>query len=331
MVNFEPKIIGLFCRWCTSAGADLAGVSRMEYPPNVLPVQVNCSGRMDPLLVLRAFEAGADGVLIGGCHIGDCHYIDGNVKAWKRFGFLTKILKEMGLAERFRTEHISASEAQKFKQTVISFTETIKGLGPSPIGQNKSLVKIDWSQDRRKKGAIRDILLSLAESVDYEPKKSFEILAEEVMEGYGAPKRDPDKCVLCFACSTCCPEEVIVVEDVQNKRVYGTLSHNCMYCKKCEEICPQEAIKVVPSFEMFSFFKGIPVKDLEGELQQCEDCGQYFASPKHIELVKSKSQTKITPSQVWKLCPSCRQQRIAGELKQAAALQAGIYIQNKKE
>ncbi|MFX0092039.1 MAG: 4Fe-4S dicluster domain-containing protein [Candidatus Hodarchaeota archaeon] len=151
------------------------------------------------------------------------------------------------------------------------------------------------------------------------------------MEGYGAPKRDPEKCVGCFACATTCPENVIAVQDVQDKRVYGTLSHDCMYCKKCEEICPQEAITVTPAFEILSFFTGAAVEDLQVQLQQCADCKTYFASPKHIELIKSKAQSTVTPQEVWKLCPSCRQQRIAEELKQAATVQASLYIKSKKE
>jgi F420-non-reducing hydrogenase iron-sulfur subunit len=93
--RFEPKITALLCKWCASAGADLAGVSRLEYPPNILPIRVMCSGRVDPLFILRALEAGADGVFIGACHPNDCHYVDGNVKAKKRLDFLLQILERL--------------------------------------------------------------------------------------------------------------------------------------------------------------------------------------------------------------------------------------------
>lgn len=132
--GFEPKIVAFLCRWCSYAGADLAGVSRMQYPPNVVPMRVNCSGRVSAAMVLRALGKGADGVLIGGCHPGDCHYVSGNYKARRRIVLLKRALAEVGLdPARVRLEWISASEGAKFRDTVHGFTEEIRRLGPSPV------------------------------------------------------------------------------------------------------------------------------------------------------------------------------------------------------
>ena len=131
---FEPKILGFFCNWCTYAGADLAGVSRLQYPPNIRVIRVMCSGTVSPHHVLRAFQKGADGVLIGGCHIGDCHYLRGNYMTIKRITFLQELLKFTGFeAERLHLEWISAAEGPKLAQTVRDFTEKIRKMGPSRL------------------------------------------------------------------------------------------------------------------------------------------------------------------------------------------------------
>jgi F420-non-reducing hydrogenase iron-sulfur subunit len=135
---FEPKILGFFCNWCTYAGADLAGVSRLQYPPNIRVIRVMCSGTVSPHHVLRAFQKGADGVLIGGCHIGDCHYLRGNFMTIKRITFLQELLKFTGFeAERLHLEWISAAEGPKLAQTVRDFTEKIRKMGPSRLKQAK--------------------------------------------------------------------------------------------------------------------------------------------------------------------------------------------------
>ena len=129
--QFEPKIIGFLCRWCASAGADLAGTSRMNYPTNVTTVRLNCSGRLDPTFVIKALADGADGVLIAGCHPGDCHYSKGNYNTLRRHLLLQRLLEQLGIEkERVRLEWVSASEAEKFARVVREMTETIRGLGP---------------------------------------------------------------------------------------------------------------------------------------------------------------------------------------------------------
>ncbi|MDT8302210.1 MAG: hydrogenase iron-sulfur subunit [Sedimentisphaerales bacterium] len=130
--TFEPIIIGFCCNWCSYAGADLAGVSRYQYPPNLRIIRVMCSGMVHPNLVIDALTKGADGVLICGCHIGDCHYLDGNVKAENRKEAIELMLEDFGIEpERFRLEWVSASEGPRFAEVIREMTESVRALGPS--------------------------------------------------------------------------------------------------------------------------------------------------------------------------------------------------------
>lgn len=133
MTEFEPKIVVFACNWCSYAGIDLAGTSRLQYPPNITVIRVMCSSRVTPEMVLKALERGADGVLITGCHPGDCHYISGNYHTLRRYYILKKILKELGLDGRVRLEWISASEGEKFARVAKEFVDEIKKLGPLVI------------------------------------------------------------------------------------------------------------------------------------------------------------------------------------------------------
>ncbi len=129
--KFEPKIVGFLCNWCSYTGADLAGTSRMTYEPNLKIIRVMCSSRVDPQFIFKAFKEGADGVLIAGCHPGDCHYKEGNYKALRRYKLLKKLQSEFGIEEeRIRLEWISASEGAKFQRVCNEFTEAIRKLGP---------------------------------------------------------------------------------------------------------------------------------------------------------------------------------------------------------
>ena len=129
--QFEPKIVGFLCRWCSYTGADLAGTSRIQYPPNVFPIRVMCSGRVDPTLVIKALADGADGVLIAGCHPGDCHYQEGNYKAMRRYPMLLNLLDQFGIErDRVRLEWVSASEGNRFAAVVKDLTEKVRVLGP---------------------------------------------------------------------------------------------------------------------------------------------------------------------------------------------------------
>jgi len=130
--TFEPVIIGFCCNWCSYAGADLAGVSRQQYPPNLRIIRVMCSGMVHPNLIIDALTKGADGVLICGCHPGDCHYLEGNLKAENRKEAIELLLEDFGIEpERFRLEWVSASEGPRFAELVREMTETVRALGPS--------------------------------------------------------------------------------------------------------------------------------------------------------------------------------------------------------
>ena len=137
--EFEPVIVGFFCNWCTATAADLAGTLRMQYPANIRPIRTMCSGSVDPVYVLRALLGGADGVIVGGCPPGDCHYVSGNFKARRRLAILKAVLNTLGIEEeRVWIKWISAAEGPKFARTMNEVTEAVKKLGPNPMGK-------DWS------------------------------------------------------------------------------------------------------------------------------------------------------------------------------------------
>jgi F420-non-reducing hydrogenase iron-sulfur subunit len=134
MEKFEPTIVSFLCNWCSYTGADLAGTSRLKYAPNVRIIRVMCSGRVDPTFVLKAFREGADGVLICGCHPGDCHYHEGNYKCLRRYYLIKKYITQMGIDQRrLRLEWISASEGKQFAELADDMAKTIHELGPAEI------------------------------------------------------------------------------------------------------------------------------------------------------------------------------------------------------
>ncbi|MBK5114694.1 MAG: hydrogenase iron-sulfur subunit [Candidatus Heimdallarchaeota archaeon] len=134
--TFEPNLLAFCCNWCSYAGADLAGLSRLKYPPNIRIIRTMCSGRVDPQFVVDAFENGADGVLIAACHLGDCHYISQNYKTYKRVNLLHKLMESFLIEkDRLRLEFISAGEGNKFANTVIEMVDKLRELGPSPLNK----------------------------------------------------------------------------------------------------------------------------------------------------------------------------------------------------
>jgi F420-non-reducing hydrogenase iron-sulfur subunit len=138
--GFEPRIVGFLCNWCSYSGADLAGVSRMKSAPNLRIIRVMCSGRVDPSFILRAFQLGADGVLVAGCHLGDCHYQEGNAKALRRVLLLKRLLRDFGIDERrLRLEWISAAEGERFAAVSLEFTAQLRALGPLVLARREEV------------------------------------------------------------------------------------------------------------------------------------------------------------------------------------------------
>ena len=132
--EWKPKIVAIICNWCSYAGADLAGGARIQYPTDIRAIRVMCTGRIDPLFIMKAFQDGADGVLVSGCHFGDCHYLAGNFKAAKRMFLMKNILRNIGLDDRrLRMTFVSASEGAKWAGVVEDVVKTINELGPSPL------------------------------------------------------------------------------------------------------------------------------------------------------------------------------------------------------
>ena len=139
MADFEPRIVTFCCNWCSYAGADGAGVARLQMPTNFRIIRTMCSARVDPEFILRAFSKGADGVMILGCHPGDCHYIGGNYRARRRIALLRLVLEQYGFdPKRLKLEWVSASEGEKFQKTVNEFVDTIKALGPTPMKKEEN-------------------------------------------------------------------------------------------------------------------------------------------------------------------------------------------------
>ncbi len=128
---YEPRIVAFLCKWCSSAGSDLAGVSRIQYPPNATPITVPCTGAISPMYIMSAFNKGADGVLVSGCHIGDCHYIEGNFLARRKMKLIMELIEFIGVEpNRFRMSWVSAAEGAKFAQVITDFVDDLKPLGP---------------------------------------------------------------------------------------------------------------------------------------------------------------------------------------------------------
>ncbi|MBP5083673.1 MAG: hydrogenase iron-sulfur subunit [Methanomicrobium sp.] len=134
--GWNPKIVAIICNWCSYAGADLAGGARIQYPPDIRAIRVMCTGRVDPLFIMKAFNDGADGVLVSGCHFGDCHYLEGNYKCAKRMFLMKNVLKNIGVNDkRLRMTFVSASEGAKWGVVMNDVINTIKELGPSPFNR----------------------------------------------------------------------------------------------------------------------------------------------------------------------------------------------------
>jgi F420-non-reducing hydrogenase iron-sulfur subunit len=156
--DFEPRIVAFFCNWCTYTASDLAGTARMKYAPNARVIRVMCSGRLDPQFILRALSSGADGVLVGGCHPNDCHYIEGNYKALRRITLLKRMLKDLGIEEeRVRLEWISASEGDRVQWAINDMVAKVKALGPLDLPSRHAAWDAELEALEREAGTLEEV------------------------------------------------------------------------------------------------------------------------------------------------------------------------------
>lgn len=188
---YKPKILGFLCNWCSYAGADLAGVSRLNYPPNLRIIRVMCSGRIDPIFIITAFERGLDGVLVAGCHPGDCHYLSGNYHTKYKVLMTKKILEKIGFEpKRLRLEWVSAAEGRKFADLITEFTEEMIILGPSPVKSDRDLRKrLFYAKQICSDFRLRWLISRERDLVEIEnaysekiPEEKFEIILDDVIE-----------------------------------------------------------------------------------------------------------------------------------------------------
>jgi len=250
--EFEPKIVGFLCNWCGYAGADLAGTSRLSYPTNIRIIRVMCSGRVEPVFILNAFENGADGVLVAGCHPGDCHYRSGNNQAEKRVEKTKKLLDLLGIgSDRLRLEWISAAEGEKFASVIRDFTEKLRIKGPSPLGKELKVAPVQNNSTE----SIHDILKrtkalycqecgkcsSSCPITRLDPLYSPRLAVEKALMGLeDAVLTDKGlwSCLTCHLCRQRCPLDIEYDELIRTCRskaaangIIGNCSHEgVLYC-----------------------------------------------------------------------------------------------------
>jgi len=242
-VEFRPKILGFLCNWCCYGGADLAGVSRYQFPPYIRVIRVMCSGRVDLAFVLRAFSNGTDGVFIGGCHLDDCHYnTQGNYDALSMTQLCKKLLEHIGInPERLRLEWVSAGEGIRYANIMTDFATQVKKLGPlgTSEGTDRDELKSKLEEVRKlvpyiklaKKEKLASHLPNEEEYLELFTSDEVETLLSEAPSYY----IDPDKCQACMICARKCPVEAIIGGKNQ---IHVIDQEKCIKCGTCFEACP---------------------------------------------------------------------------------------------
>jgi len=244
--EYNPRIVGFLCNWCGYAGADLAGTSRLLYPTNIRIIRVMCSGRVEPAFILNAFENGADGVLVAGCHPGDCHYRSGNQHAEKRIEKTKKLLDLLGIgSDRLRLEWISAAEGEKFASVIKDFTEKLRSKGPSPLGKEARIAPVQ----RNGVESVHDVLKrtkavycqecgkcsSSCPITRLDPAYSPRLAVEKALMGLEEAMltdRSLWSCLTCYLCRQRCPLDIEYDELIRSLRARATangIAGNCSH------------------------------------------------------------------------------------------------------
>ena len=309
MAEHTPRVLVFACNWCSYAAADLAGTTRLEMPSEFTLLRVMCTGRVDPLHLLRALAMGADGVLVSGCHPGDCHYTSGNLHARRRVDFVRTVLEQLGLAERLEMVHISAAEGRRFQKVMTSFAAKIRGLGPSPVGKNQTV-----RPDGGKRNALRELLAGIVADLEVKLPKDAWIPEELVPEGYSEPCYDASLCTGCGACYQACPVDNIELRDGDGERSIAHFHSRCVGCRSCEEVCPEHAVEVRPRFDLQAFLSGRRHHAVQLELRLCRECGAPVAPTNQLERAAERTReqgVQVTPSDT---CDACRRRAHARAL-----------------
>jgi len=293
--EFAPKILAFCCNYCAYAAADLAGVSRMQYPPNVRIVRLPCSGKVDITYLLRAFQAGVDGVFVAGCLKGGCHFVEGNLRAEKRVQLAKNMLDAIGVGgERLEMFFLSSAMAPRFVGIVSEMTERIRKLGPTPLANARKTEKL---KDLTK----REFLYHMLSDISLiEPKAPIPV--PEGVDEFGRVEHRVARCIGCRRCEEACPEKALkssgefdlpaILEAFQSKekgstkiaRSYESIAklalrkqvrsiplptgldefsrirympERCVICDKCVDICPEKAMEVVKEIDIQTIFKAV--------------------------------------------------------------------------
>lgn len=307
-MSFEPVIVGFCCNECAYAAADLAGTSRMSYPPNVRIIRVPCSGHVDLLYLLRAVDLGADGVFVAGCLKGGCHYVDGNLKAERVVNFFKRVLDAVGLgSERAEMFFMAASDAEAFVNAVSSFAERVKSLAPNP--RKRALEKLEVAKKRTAVAAlVRGIAESLGRLLEELP------VVAEVPPAYAEVAVNADKCTGCKACELACEYGAIEFRD-KSSRLLLYSPAECTVCEECFDSCPEEALSLGNSLDLAAFASGGFVVKVSLPLAACASCGSPFVTERGKEAL-----APATPAaDLLGLCPDCRKREAASRLARWAA------------
>ena len=299
----EPVVIGFCCNECAYAAADLAGSIRRSYPYNVRIIRVPCSGYVDPIYIVRAFQLGADGVFVGGCLEGTCHYIDGNIKARKRVEFLKRTLDAIGLGgDRLELFLVSAADADAFVDYVKGFTERVLKLVRNPLKGEAGLYSIEV---RRR--VLSEILADIIGKLGL-PSKTLDRCLEDAPDSLGEIDINTEKCIGCEACINVCEYDSLKIKYVDGNARILYNSRECRLCGECIDACIKDAISYIDSLNLKSFIMGSDYEKVRLKLVKCILCGRYYIPEKqYVEI-------EFPDIEVYRYCPECRKKILADRL-----------------